>query len=108
MQASAGDLDRLTASSYVYRMSKKAISVTLSPMSLQYVRAKALKEKRRSVSEALDALILSVMQKEQTVRTVVGTISAPGDVDTDELDLAVRTWFRSSVGAVKLARRRKP
>lgn len=67
-------------------MTKKAISVTLSPASLQYVRAKALKEKRRSVSEALDPLILSVMQKEQTVRTVVGTISAEADVDSDELD----------------------
>lgn len=89
-------------------MSKQAISVTLSPASVQYVRAKALKEKRRSVSEALDALILSVMQKEQTVRTVVGTITTPADVDTDELDRAVRTWFRATLGQPNRPRRPKP
>jgi hypothetical protein len=89
-------------------MAKKAISVTLSPLSLQYVRAKALKEKRRSVSETLDAIILSVMQEEHVVRTVVGTISAPFEVDTGELDLAVRTWFRSKIGQSTRSRRPKP
>lgn len=86
-------------------MTKKAISVTLSPASLQYVRAKALREKRRSVSDALDALILSVMQSDTSVRSVVGTISAPPEVDDEDLDRAVRAWFRSGVEGRK--RRRK-
>lgn len=85
-------------------MTKKAISVTLSPASLQYVRAKALREKRRSVSDALDALILSVMQKDTSVRSVVGTISASREVDEEELDRAVRAWFRAGVDG----RRHKP
>ncbi len=82
-------------------MTKKAISVTLSPESLQYVRAKALREKRRSVSDALDALIRSAMNKdakEARPRSVVGTIAARGDIDEQELDRAVRAWFESGVG----------
>lgn len=83
---------------------KRAISVTLSSESLQYLRAKALKERRRSVSETLDAIIAAAMRSEHTVRTVVGTIAAPTDVDADELDAAVRTWFDSGVSP---PRRRK-
>lgn len=86
---------------------KKAISVTLSPENLQYVRAKALKEKRRSMSEALDAIIAAAIQKDQAARTVVGTITAAADLDSDDLDVAVRTWFRSGVGSAKTSRAKK-
>src|SRR5439155_23956073 len=54
---SCARLDRRGPSSYLHRMVKKAISVTLRPENLLWLRAQAHASSRRSVSETLDELI---------------------------------------------------
>ena len=76
-RSSCAGLDRAGASSYLYRMSKKAISVTLRPENLLWLRGQTHASSRRSVSETLDALISEARAGARptgTIRSVVGSI----------------------------------
>jgi hypothetical protein len=59
-------------------MSKKAISVTLQPENLLWLRGQAQASSRRSVSETLDALISEARAgtrgRPDAIRSVVGSI----------------------------------
>ncbi len=88
-------------------MAKQAISITLSPPSLQYLRAKTLKEKRKSLSETLDLLILESMGGVGMKRSVVGTVEADDAMDSGDLDSAVRSWFEKGVGGKSPRRKRR-
>jgi hypothetical protein len=72
-------------------MSKKAISVTLQPENLLWLRGQAQASSRRSVSETLDALISEARAgtrgRPDAIRSVVGSIriqaSDPGLIQAD-------------------------
>jgi len=87
-------------------MNKQAISVTLDPSNLLWLRAQAASSGCRSVSELLDRLIRDVRTSEkgqsETVRSVVGTIRiAESDPDLSTADTVIRALFPVS------SRRRK-
>lgn len=79
-------------------MNKRAISVTLAPNNLLWIRAKAASSGCRSVSEMLDRLIYeartSDRRQDESMRSVVGTIRiAESDPDLSTADAAVRALF---------------
>jgi len=84
-------------------MNKQAISVTLDPENLLWLRAKAKSSRSRSVSQTLDRIIASArsgrLASPETVRSVVGTVKiAPADPALLKADAFVRRLFRSSLG----------
>lgn len=97
-----GSLDREGYLSYNYRMNKQAISVTLDPNNVLWLRAQAASSGCRSVSEMLDRLIhtarLREKEKGEPVRSVVGTIGiAEADPDLSTADAAIRALFSASL-----------
>jgi hypothetical protein len=75
-------------------MSKKAISVTLEPENLLWLRARAAALGCRSISQMLDRLIIDA-RKQTPVESVVGTIRLdPSDPDLLDADAAVRALFQ--------------
>jgi hypothetical protein len=88
-------LDQILYLSYVYRMNKQAISVTLDPSNLVWLRAQTVSSGYRSVSETLDRLIHEARtgstEKSTLIRSVVGTIQiAESDPDLSTADAAIR------------------
>jgi len=84
--------------SYVYRMNKQAISVTLDPSNLVWLRAQTVDSGCRSVSETLDRLIHEARtgstEKNTRIRSVVGTLQiAESDPDLSTADAAIRELF---------------
>ena len=91
-------LDRLAPSSYLYRMSKKAISVTLRPENLLWLRGQAHASSRRSVSEMLDELIAEARAgargRPDAIKSVVGSIRIQAsDPGLARADGAIRGFF---------------
>ena len=79
-------------------MNKQAISVTIDPGNLVWLRAQTVSSGCRSVSEMLDRLINEIRTsrkgKSDTIRSVVGTIQiAESDPDLSTADAAVRALF---------------
>ncbi len=101
-------------------MAKQAISVTLRPENLTWLRGRAQALRHRSVSEALDQLVTEVRTggrvQEGAIRSVVGTIAiAGGDPSLTHADAAIRALFFGSPPSAKVpatggarARRRGP
>jgi hypothetical protein len=97
-------------------MSKKAISVTLRPENLLWLRGQAHASARRSVSETLDALISEARAgargRPGAIKSVVGSISIrASDPGLTQADAAIRGLFPPSVparrpGRFKAARQR--
>ena len=90
------DLSRYA--SYNYRMKKRAISVTLDPENLLWLRAQTVTSGCRSVSEVLDRLIRYARSSKQVrgeaLRSVVGTVRiAEYDPDLSTADAAIRALF---------------
>jgi hypothetical protein len=90
-------------------MSKKAISVTLRPENLLWLRGQAHASSRRSVSEALDALIAEARAgargRPGAIKSVVGSIRLePSDPGLTRADTAIRGLF-SRASAVRTPRR---
>jgi len=88
--------------SYNYRMNKRAISVTLSPDNLLWLRARALAAGRKSVSETLDQIVRDVRsgpgKAGGPVRSVVGMVRiAESDPDLRKADAAIRALFATSL-----------
>lgn len=99
-------------------MGKKAISVTLRPENLLWLRGQARASSRRSVSETLDALIAEIRTgargRAGAVRSVVGSIQIrASDPALTQADGAIRALFSPSgvsprpprAGAQRRARR---
>ena len=79
-------------------MNKRAISVTLDPSNLLWVRTQAASSGCRSVSEMLNRLIYeartSGRRQGESMRSVVGTIRiAESDPDLSTADAVVRALF---------------
>jgi len=94
-------------------MSKKAISVTLRPDNLLWLRGQTQASSRRSVSETLDELISAaragVRGRPDAVRSVVGSIRiGVSDPGLGRADAAVRALFSPSAGAGRPRRRGRP
>jgi hypothetical protein len=82
-------------------MGKKAISVTLRPENLVWLRGQAHAFSRRSMSETLDELISAARTgargRPGTVTSVVGTIRIPAsDPALTQADATIRGLFSSS------------
>jgi hypothetical protein len=88
-------------------MSKRALSVTLAPENILWLKARARGVKARSVSETLDRLLLEVRSGRvipSPARSVRGTVTIdPSDPDLARADDAVRRLVASS-----LSRGRQP
>lgn len=81
-------------------MNKRAISVTLDPDNLTWVRAQVLSSGARSVSQVLDRLIEEARarggERGAGARTVIGLAHvASSDPDLSTGDSAVRALFAS-------------
>lgn len=85
--------------SYLYRMRKQAISVTLETDNLAWLRGRA-RATDRSVSETLDRLVSEARSGRASAdaRSIVGTISiAAHDPDLSAADAVVRSLFGASL-----------
>jgi len=90
-------------------MGKKAISVTLRPENLLWLRGQAHASSRRSVSETLDALISEARAgargRPEAVKSVVGSIRIlASDPGLTQADAVIRRLF-SRPAAVRRPRR---
>ena len=90
-------------------MVKQAISVTLKPENLLWLRERSRVASRRSVSEALDELItearVGASPESRTIRSVVGSIRiAASDPGLTNADAAIRGLF-SRPGETRQPRR---
>ena len=80
-------------------MNKQAISVSLDPDNLVWLRTQTRSTGCRSVSELLDCLIREVRTSSQgqdsPVRSVVGTIEiTESDLDLCSADAAIMAWLK--------------
>lgn len=81
-------------------MTKRALSVTLTPDNIAFLRARAAARGSRSLSEALDGLITEARAVVATdpPRSIVGlAMIAEDDPDLSGADAAVRDVFARSV-----------
>jgi hypothetical protein len=92
---------------------RKAISVTLSRDNLLWLKGKAGRTSKGSVSEVLDQLVAEARLRghaaPDTVRSVVGSVNLPDDdPDLLEADSYLRGVFAESVRQPFLIRERPP
>lgn len=82
--------------SYLYRMLKKAISVTLAPNNLRWLRARSRQVGARSLSEMIDIIVRSARGAVHRVpRSVVGSVRIDeSDSGLQGADQYVRGLFR--------------
>ncbi|MFO1350994.1 MAG: hypothetical protein U1F68_10105 [Gammaproteobacteria bacterium] len=85
-------------------MNKQALSVTLNPENLLWLRAQAIARGCRSISELLDHLIREARTADRgrsaSIRSVVGTVQiAESDPDLRSADQAVRAFFSDALNA---------
>jgi len=91
-------------------MAKKAISVTLRPENLLWLRGQTHASSRRSVSETLDELISEARAggrgRPEAIKSVVGSIRIrPSDPGLTQADGAIRGLFSASAAASRPRRR---
>jgi hypothetical protein len=84
-------------------MTKQAISVTLRPENLLWLRGRAQALRQRSVSEALDQLISEARTgsraEARAIRSVVGTVRiASSDPSLSGADAAISALFPGASG----------
>lgn len=81
-------------------MPKRPVSVTLDEDNLLWLRGRAARRKRRSLSDALDEVITAARTTGalEASRSVVGTIEIPADdPGLDRADQYVRSLFETSL-----------
>jgi hypothetical protein len=98
-------------------MNKQALSVTLNPENLLWLRAQVIARGHRSISELLDHLIREARTPDQgqnaSARSVVGTVRiTESDPDLTAADAAVRAFFSEALNhhlfeAAENSKRRK-
>jgi len=96
---------------YKYRMSKKAVSVTIEADNLLWLKGRTVAAGARSVSELLDRLITQARKAGggQPARSIVGTIDiAPDDPWLEHADAVVRAAFDRSLGRPARLRESSP
>jgi hypothetical protein len=93
-------------------MPKKPLSVTLEDSNLLWLKGRAAAMKRRSLSEALDALITAARTGGHGAvapRSVVGTIDiAPGDPALETADAYIQETVATSLRRPFIARETSP
>jgi hypothetical protein len=92
-------------------MNKAAISVTLDPDNLRWLRGRAAAEGLRSVSEFLNRLVTAARTRGHSSgrRSVVGSIEiAPEDPALDTADQLIRGLFAASLGREMAVRESGP
>lgn len=92
-------------------MNKQAISVSLDPGNLLWLKAQKARGRQRSLSAVLDGLIAEARETarghREGVRSVQGTISiAASDPDLHSADAAVRALFEASLRPSRAKRQR--
>jgi hypothetical protein len=89
-------------------MPKQPVSVTLDRDNLLWLRGRMIGGKRKSLSEALDALVTEARRSgrlSSSIRSVVGTIDiAPDDPLLERADAILRTEFDASFARPILVR----
>src|SRR5262245_42689396 len=82
-------------------MPKEPVSVTLGRENLLWLRGRAARSKRRSLSDALDEIVTAARlggQAPGSIRSVVGTVDVAGDDQgLDRADQYVREEFEASL-----------
>lgn len=82
-------------------MAKEPVSVTLGRENLLWLRGRAARSKRRSLSDALDEIVTAARlggQVAGSIRSVVGTVDiAADDPDLERADQYVRGEFEASL-----------
>lgn len=92
-------------------MSKTAISITLSPENLLWLRGRTGMARARSVSEVLDRLVTAARTGGSATvpRSVVGSIDVSGDDPAlERADEAIRALFLESLGRPERVHERAP
>jgi hypothetical protein len=96
----------LTLASYDHRM-KTAISVTLAPDNLLWLKARAQAKGSRSVSAALDEVLSEARRASGPVRSVIGTIRLPeGEAGLRRGSEEIGRLFDKALGARSVRRKR--
>lgn len=91
-------IETVFALSYVYRMNKKAISLTLDPENVAWLETRAKKLGLRSISEAVDRLLSAIRNPSLAPkRSVVGTVKIASE---DPGLLAADDYIRSLFGSL--------
>jgi hypothetical protein len=90
-------------------MPKRAVSVTLEQDNLLWLQSRATALKRRSLSDALDAVVtdarLAGRVSLESIRSVAGTVDiSPADPALEGADDAVRAVFEASLARPMLVR----
>jgi hypothetical protein len=91
----------------IFFMLKAPVSVTLDVANLMWLRARAARRKRQSLSDALDEIVTAARTgsvKVQPVRSIVGTIEFT-DEDLEAADAYVRELFETSLSRPLAARK---
>lgn len=93
-------------------MPKQALSVTLDVANLLWLKGRATATKRRSLSEALDAVLTAARaggSGAEASRSVVGTVDiAADDLALDQADTYVNAVMTASLARPFLARETPP
>jgi hypothetical protein len=82
-------------------MPKEPVSVTLGRENLLWLRGRAARSKRRSLSDALDEIVTTARlggQAPGSIRSIVGTVDIAGDdPGLERADQYVRAEFEASL-----------
>lgn len=93
-------------------MPKQALSVTLDETNLLWLKGRAAATKRRSLSEALDAVLTAARlggRGAEAARSVVGTVDiAVEDPDLEHADTYVHALMAASLARPALVRETPP
>lgn len=86
---------------------KTAISITLAPDNLLWLKARAQARGNRSISSAVDEILSEARRLSGPVRSVVGTIRLPeGEAGLSRGDEEIRRLFTRALGARPARRKR--
>jgi hypothetical protein len=93
-------------------MPKQALSVTLDEANLLWLRGRAARRKKRSLSDALDEILTAARQGGRggdAPRSVVGTIDIAGDDPRlERVDEVTRGLFSDSMSRPFMVREKAP
>lgn len=101
------ELEASSRSSYIHRMSKRAISVTLSPENLLWLQATATRWSRRSLSDTLDGILDDLRGRASVTgaRSLFGQLTIDAsDPELRGADAAVRRLFAAIPDTASVAR----
>jgi hypothetical protein len=87
---------------------KSAISITLAPDNLLWLKARAQAKGSRSISAEIDELLTQARRATGPVRSVVGTVRLPeGETGLERGTAEIRQLFAKALGARGARRKRR-